>query len=220
MGRRGPKPKGKVKIRWSSKFSYAIGLLVTDGNLSSNGRHITLVSNDLKQVETFKKCLCLSNRISRHESGISRRDGFRIQFGDILFYKFLNKIGITARKSLTIGEIRIPRKYYFDFLRGHFDGDGTFYSYWDKRWRSSYMFYMYFYSASKKHIDWIRTQNRKYLSVTGHITKPKLDSTYSLRYAKAETLILLRQIYKNKNPCLSRKYLKIQKALGILGRSI
>jgi hypothetical protein len=28
MGKRGQKPKGKIKIKWSANFAYAIGLLI------------------------------------------------------------------------------------------------------------------------------------------------------------------------------------------------
>lgn len=220
MTRSGPKPKGKVTIKWSPEFAYAIGLLATDGNLASIKRHITLVSNDIDQVKTFKRCLRIDNKITRHQSGVSPRDGFRVQFGDVLFYAFLNSIGITARKSLTIGRLKIPTKYYFDFLLGHFDGDGTFWSYWDKRWRSSFMFYMYFYSASKKHIRWIQQQNQHLLGIKGHVVKNKSDVTYSLRYAKRETIILVRRMYRTGKPYLYRKYLKIQTALGTIGQSI
>ena len=57
MGKRGPKPKGKVKIMWSPHFAYAIGLLVTDGNLSPSGRHIHFTSKDLELVKLFQKAL-------------------------------------------------------------------------------------------------------------------------------------------------------------------
>ena len=180
---------------------------------------MSLSSNDIEQIENFKKCLGLDNKIGTNYSGTSTKKGFRIQFSDILFYKFLEKIGLSAHKSLTIGSVLVPRKYYFDFLRGHFDGDGTFFSYWDKRWKSSYMFYLCFYSASKNHINWLRSRNARYLGIKGHICKSKNDSTYSLRYAKGESLILLKHMYRNKNPRLSRKYLKIKKALAILGKS-
>ena len=63
MGKRGPKPKGKVKIKWSGNFAYAIGLLATDGCLSPDGRHITLTSKDLDQLETFMKCVGIKNKI-------------------------------------------------------------------------------------------------------------------------------------------------------------
>jgi len=56
MGKRGVKPKGKVNIKWSPNFAYAIGLLVTDGNLSPDGYHLNLTSKDLEQI----KNLCAS----------------------------------------------------------------------------------------------------------------------------------------------------------------
>ncbi len=218
MGKRGTKPQRKVKIKWSPKFAYAIGLLTTDGNLSSRRYNITLVSNDLAQIQCFKKCLGLSNIISKHHSGSSRKYGFHIQFGDKLFYNFLKSIGITPRKSLTIYKVLIPDKYFFDFLRGHFDGDGSFHSYWDPRWRSSFMFYTFFYSASKKHIYWLQKMIRAKLKINGYITKPITNSTYALRYAKQESMKLLRQLYYTAGlPLLKRKHLKLVKALATIG---
>ena len=152
-------------------------------------------------------------------SGTSKRLGFRIQFGDVNFYKFLLSIGLMPNKSKILGEIKIPDKYFFDFLRGHFDGDGTFYSYWDPRWKSSFMFYTEFISASKKHVLWLRDKIERFVKISGHITNDGRGLTCQLKYAKADSLKLLPKIYQNKNaPCLSRKYLKIKKALGIVGK--
>lgn len=219
MGIRGVKRKNKVKIVWSREFAYAIGLLVTDGNLSTLQKHISLSSNDREQIINFKNCLKLSNKISRNVSGTSEKIGYRIQFGDVLFYDFLLKIGITPRKSKTIGKVKIPDKYFFDFLRGHFDGDGTFHSYFDKRWKSSFMMYVYFYSASDAHIRWLQAKIHKFANISGYITESRKDSVIVLRYAKQESLILLKRMYRNTHPSLSRKYLKIKRALCIMGKS-
>jgi len=43
---------------------------------------------------------------------------FVIQIGDIVFYKFLLSIGLTPRKTKTIGSIKIPQKYFLIFLEG------------------------------------------------------------------------------------------------------
>jgi len=55
----------KVKIKWSPDFAYAIGLLTTDGSLSSDGRHMNLTSKDRGLIEIFKTCLGLKNKIGR-----------------------------------------------------------------------------------------------------------------------------------------------------------
>ena len=215
-------PLGKVKIKWSPDFAYAIGLIATDGNLSSNGRCTVFTSKDLEMINNFLKCLSISSKISmKARGGEKEKKYYYVQIGDINFYKFLNSIGLTPAKSKTIGIINIPDKYFFDFLRGHFDGDGTFYSYWDKRWRSSFMFYTEFISASKKHIDWIRGEIFKKIGIKGHITKSKNNSVYQLKYAKRESLRVLRKMYYKKEVvCLSRKRLKIDNVLAIIGEKL
>lgn len=216
------KPLGKIKIKWSPEFAYAIGLLVTDGSLSKDSRHIVLVSKDKEMIENFMKVLDFQNKIGRHSRGSSiDKKYFRVQFGDVNFYNFLLKIGLMPNKTKIIGDVKIPDKYFFDFLRGHFDGDGSFYSYWDPRWRSSYMFYTILISASKNHIEWLQKFIYKFLKIKGYITKSVNDSVYQLRYAKVESLKLLSKLYYNSNiVCLSRKRLKIRKALSIIGIKI
>ncbi len=216
------KPQGKVVIKWSPEFAYAIGLLVTDGNLSPDGRHFNFTSRDIELVELFKNALGLTNKIGRKaRGGETEKKYYVIQFGDVLFYAFCLKIGLHPNKSKTLAKIKVPKKYFFDFLRGHFDGDGTFHSYWDPRWKSSFMFYAIFLSASKAHIDWLREYIRQELGVVGYITKAITDSVYQLKYAKRESLIVLRAIYRNKKLIsLSRKKLKIEGVLGIVGESL
>lgn len=217
MGNRGTKPQGKVKIIWSENFAYAIGLLVTDGCLYNDGRHMSLTTKDIEQAENFKNCLGLKVKNGLKSGGASKKkDCYHIQFGDVLFYKFLESIGLSQAKSKTIGIIKIPDKYFFDYLRGCFDGDGTFYSYWDPRWRSSHMFYLEFVSASKKHIKWLQSILEKKIGVKGHITSDGKKSTQQLKYAKKEALVVINKMYYNPRViCLSRKKTKIQKALEI-----
>lgn len=213
----GIKPKGKVKLEWSPNFAYAIGLLATDGNLSPDGRHISLVSKDIEQVNNFIKCLGLDVKVGKTTSGYNGNSAHRVQFGDVLFYDFLETIGLYANKSKTISSLNILPQYFFDFLRGSFDGDGCFYSYWDKRWRSSHMFYMTFSSASMKHIEWLKEEIIDRTGSAGHISKAHSErSIYNLRCAKKEALVIIKKMYYNRKiVCLSRKRVKIEKALAI-----
>lgn len=212
----GARPKGKVKIKWSGQFAYALGLLATDGNVSRNGRHVDFTSKDKEQVNNFLNCLHIKVPIKEKKNKHSLC--WHVQFSDVLFLRFLEKIGIGPAKSKTLGAIKIPDQYFFDFLRGAFDGDGTFYSYWDPRWKSSFMFYVVFISASKKHIDWVRGELQNRLKVRGHITKSAKNSCYQLKYGKKEGLIIIKKMYKKNSVSLKRKRLKIKKALSILGQ--
>ncbi len=112
-------------IVWTPNLAYVIGLIATDGNLSKDGRHIDFTSKDIEQIQNLIKILDLKTKIGIKSSGTSNRKYYRTQFGNVKFYKFLLYIGLTPAKSKTLGKLKIPDKYFADFLRGHLDGDGS-----------------------------------------------------------------------------------------------
>jgi intein/homing endonuclease len=214
---RGPKPKSKVEIKWSVDFAYAIGLIVSDGNVARNGRTITFASKDIDQIENFLKALKISNSIGIVNKGLKNQT-YRAQISDVYFWNFLETIGIHPNKSKTIGCVVIPKDFFFDFIRGVFDGDGSIYSYIDTRWKGSLMFYISFASGSNDFIQWMQTEIQNQIHIKGHITKPSgRNSVYQLRYAKQESLRLLEKMYEKEGTIsLSRKRLKIKKILGTI----
>ena len=134
-------PQSKVSTKWSGNLAYAIGLIAADGCLNKDGRHLWFSSKDLELIEKFKKSLGLSNKIGKYaRGGETEKRYFCITFGDINFHSFLNSIGLTPAKSKTIKFVKIPKNYFADFLRGLFDGDGSFYTFRDKRWPNSFSF--------------------------------------------------------------------------------
>ncbi|HSE34902.1 MAG TPA: LAGLIDADG family homing endonuclease [Candidatus Paceibacterota bacterium] len=215
MGKRGPAPKGKVQIKWSPSFAYAIGLITTDGNLSSDKRHISFTSKDLLLAKNFCTALKIPCKISQKARARGQEKIYYVvQFSDVVFYQFLVSIGLMPRKSKVMKEIKIPDAYARDFLRGHFDGDGTLYAYVDKRWKNSYMFYTAFVSASEEHILWIRDLIRRRLGAKGHISKAKRSSVYQLRFGKGESLKIFKNMYYGREViCLTRKYRKFSSFL-------
>lgn len=222
MGLRGPKPKRGVVV-WSPKLAYAVGLIASDGSLSVSGRHIDLTSKDREQLLNFMGCIDKEVKISMKAPRYGSEGIARIQFSDVVLYNFFLSIGLTPRKSLTIGALDIPDKLFFDFLRGSFDGDGCFYSYFDPRWKNSFMFYLNFVSASEKHMQWIQETVERLCGAGGHrvFTGRVGHKIHSLRYAKKATLKLLKLMYPNtKAVSLSRKRLKIEKALRIVGECL
>ncbi len=222
MGKRGPKPKGKVKIMWSPNFAYALGLLATDGCLSNDGRHIILTSIDKDQLDNFNLCLGTNFHIGTKSSGAGKK-AYVLQFGDVLLFNFLEQIGITKKKSLTIGEVQIPDVYFWHFLRGCFDGDGCTYSYMDPRWKSSFMFYLSFASSSLKFIKWIQDNVNKRIALTSHVSvSPRpINAHYQLKFSKYSAVKLIEKMYeKSAGMYLKRKRLKIDQSLGMMALKV
>lgn len=206
-------------MRWSSDLAYAIGLITTDGSLSIDGRHINLASKDIEQIETFARLLQLKNKIGQKKSSFNPNGKyFQIQFGNVKLYRFLLTVGLTPNKTKTLGSLKIPDRYFADFLRGHLDGDGFTFSYWDKRWKSSFMLYTGFISASRLHLEWIKDTICKLYKIEGKI-KFSGRSTFQLLYAKKSSILLLKKIYHHPDiPHLSRKRFKIEQALDIINK--
>lgn len=201
------KKPSNIIFKWTTELAYAVGLLVTDGCLSNDGRHIILRSIDREQLENFKKCLHLKNKL-----GIAR-----IQFGSVKFYRWLESIGLFSNKTYTIGAIKIPDIFFRDFLRGHLDGDGSVTVYddsYNSRINKSYVyirFFIRFISASHVHIEWLRKKINILCGVKGDLfeIKPrdsKHVSVWQIKYMKKESLKLLNFLYYSPNViCLSRK---------------
>lgn len=137
-----------------------------------------------------------------------------------IFIVFLVGVGIGPNKSRTIKQVLVPSKYFFDFVRGVYDGDGSSYSYWDKRWRSSFVFYVELASASKDFICWLRKNILKMSGISGHTTGGGKIFTHQLKYAKRESIILLKRMYRPGVVCLSRKRLKNENILGNIGKRL
>ncbi len=225
MGKRGPKPgfniKRRISEKWSPQLAYAVGLLATDGCLSPPFSLIDLTSAEQEQLENFRKCLGVDLNITKKYSG--GREYLRIQFKNVVFYNFLLSIGLTPAKSKTLGPIAVPDEYFFHFLRGVFDGDGCTYSYWDPRWKSSFMFYLSIATASRSFLDWLQESIFSRLAIRGHITSAKGKAVcYQLRYAKADATKVIHRMYAKAPPgtYLSRKHLKIQKMFAIVGERL
>lgn len=209
--------KNKVKIEWSPNFAYAMGLIVSDGCVSKDGRHISFVSVDEEQIHNYLLALNIVVKYDVTHSGYKGGMAYRIQFSDVNFWKFLNSIGIHPAKSKTIGKLAIPKEFFFDFVRGVFDGDGCVYSYFDKRWRSSFMFYVSFASAGEIFINWFKMMITEQLNIKGHLSTSGLRDLWQLRYAKAEGRTLIDKMYENKGSIyLSRKRLKIDGILSTM----
>ena len=214
--RPGPKPKRLVDVQWRPELAYAIGLLVSDGSLSKNGRHIDFTSKDVALIKVFQSCLGISHiTIGTKKSGSShKKQYYRVQFGDVHFHQWLRDIGVTPDKSKTVAAVTIPDIFFFDFVRGIFDGDGTIYQSIDNRWKNSTVISLGFASGSEAFLKWLKKRLTESLEVTGFISQGARVN--QLRYGKSDTVKIYSAMYHDSNcPKLDRKFAKMQKILRI-----
>jgi hypothetical protein len=225
---RGPAPDPSLPAPdvASADVAYALGLAATDGNLSGDGRHMSFVSKDRDLVETFVRCLTLATpvRILRTRAG---GVFYRVQWADRRVYRWLLAVGLMPAKSLRLGPLAIPDERFADFVRGCIDGDGSILVYADRYHATKKATYVYerlyvsLVSASLPFLEWIRTTVTRLANLRGRLHERRLPGrrpTWTLRYAKAESIEMIRWMYYTPHvPCLARKRVTAERVLTGLG---
>ena len=124
--------------------AYYLGLLFADGcnNVPRNSIHLDLQIDDKEIIEKFKLDIG-SNRplriINKKDTQIGNRivkaDNIKPQVCLELSSKHLSesleKHGMVKNKSLVLDFPKISESLYSHFIRGYFDGDGSFYTFLD-----------------------------------------------------------------------------------------
>lgn len=207
------KPAKFISTKWNEKLAYAIGLLTSDGCLSSDKRHIEFSSKDKEQVENLMRCLNLNNKITKKtRSNEKIKKYYHIQFGSVQFYKFLKSVGLISQKSKLLQKVKVPKRFFRDFLRGLFDGDGSFGKFTHPE--SQYpQLRLRFASGSSNFLKWLHQRIKKEIGTKGFIVKGNRKE--DLTFGKQDSLKILKYMYYSPNViCLSRKFQKVKTLLA------
>lgn len=195
---------------WTPELAYAVGLIATDGCLSSDRKTVVQVSKDRDLIETFRRCIGSQAKISWN------RNAYRVHMCDVGLYRWLQTIGLSQRKSLTLGPVRVPDAVFLHFVRGLLDGDGSILVSMVVPNPRAYPHHRYqrlrvqFLSASERHATWLRAELRRLLGLEGWLdvrVKPGVHLQYVIRYSKHESIALLTALYADPlAPRLERKW--------------
>jgi hypothetical protein len=168
-----------------------VGLIAADGCLSTrNPNLVSFTSKDTELIRTYQYCLQTSAPV--YQSVRS----YEIRISDSDYRAFLESIGLTPAKSKTIGALKIPDKYFRDFMRGCIDGDGCI----------SSALVVIIGSASSSFIGWLQETVERLAGITGHLYNYPTKRFTALSYCKSKSLRLLPWLYYSRDlPCLSRK---------------
>jgi len=113
--------------KWTPNMAYVLGFIYADGNIIYTKRNTwfwSLQINDREILGEIKKALNSEHIISKKKKYNNQKQSYRLQVGSKDMCEDLMRLGLTERKSKTILLPKIPKKYFPDFLRGYFDGDG------------------------------------------------------------------------------------------------
>jgi hypothetical protein len=166
---RGPRRREPATAGWTRELAYAIGLLATDGNLSKDGRHLTVTSADPDLLTVLRACLALQANVRQIGT---RGRCYRIQWSDRRLYERVGHVGLSPAKSRTLGALAIPDEYFSDFARGCIDGDGSIVVYVDRyhryaRRESTRLLPWIYYASAIPCLARKRARSEPFLRLTG-----------------------------------------------------
>lgn len=185
---------------------YVVGLITTDGCLSKDGRHIDITSKNRKHLEAVKDALGLKVKIGLKTSGGNLMYP-RLQFGDVNFYRFLENIGLSKKKSLVLREIDINGKYFRDFLRGVIDGDGSICT-WIHKSNFHRQWSLRIVSAAPIFINWLKRRVEEKYGVRGRVhayIRDGRNNLYLLKFGKLAAKVIISDIYYKDSLALGGK---------------
>ncbi len=120
---------------WTSEMSYVLGYVTADGCIAAskdrknNPLTFNITSAEKKHLYRLRNVLGSEHKIGKKSGGSSNIIAYQLQIRNPIITKDLINLGILPRKTYNLSPIKVPEKYFPDFVRGFFDGDGTVYIY-------------------------------------------------------------------------------------------
>jgi len=109
-------------------MAYVLGYIAADGNISIGKRgncYLALEGIDKELIGDIKRVLGSGHTITSRRRNVGWNKTYRLQIGSKEMVGDLIKLGLTPNKAKRMCLPSIPKKYFGDFVRGYFDGDGN-----------------------------------------------------------------------------------------------
>jgi predicted DNA-binding protein YlxM (UPF0122 family) len=215
---------------WSKEMAYVLGLILTDGNISSDNAQISITMKEGYLLENIKKILKSEHPVK----SIKNTDMYYFGFCRNKMRDKLVELGITSNKSLKVNFPDVPDKFLSHFIRGVFDGDGSVFfepsrkiplrvsstngsvSFIPRSNKSSLR--VSFTSGSKAFITTLESSLHLHAGLPKRTIYERLQKrmSYYIRYCHEDSLKFFDYIYEgaNKSLRIDRKYLKFLEGMG------
>ena len=124
----------------SPNKAYILGFLFADGSLNKDKQTISmsLQEDDWDILEKIRneidseKQLEFLNYSNKKDFGYTYKNQYRLSMFSKYMCESLINIGMVQNKSLILEFPNIPKEFHSHFIRGYFDGDGSFCAYYTK----------------------------------------------------------------------------------------
>lgn len=112
----------------SREMYYILGYWYADGGIyqKQGGTYFDISSIDKEQIVKIRDAMEIKTSIL--EDKTNENTSYRVMVGNKkLVENLVERFDVPYRKTdkITINKDKIPEKYFYDFLRGYFDGDGS-----------------------------------------------------------------------------------------------
>jgi len=204
-------------------MAYILGFFAADGYITvnrRNGQYWCIQIKDGELLNEIKKTIKSTHTISLRKSKENANDLFRIQIGSIEMCDDLRRLGFNENKTKNMSIPKVPNKYFIDFVRGYFDGDGNVWVGLVKKGKNtrSWVIQTAFTSCSYNFLEKLRLRLDQIDVKKGVLRKTKKNA-YRLVYSVFGSLKLYKlmynrlygsKLYLNRKKRVFEKYIKMK----------
>ena len=200
-------------------MAYLLGFFAADGYITVNkrgGQFWCIQITDKKLLESIKKVIKADHKISvRLPRKLKESTLFRLQIGSVEMCNDLRRLGFSERKTRSLVVPNVPKKYFSDFVRGYFDGDGNI---WQgeihkKRKTKFRVLKLVFTSCSYEFIKELHVKLSLFNIIGGYIYRPQNKQFCRLQFSTSNALKLYDFMYNRSVKDFSGLYLKRKKII-------
>jgi len=195
---------------WTPEMAYILGFMYADGNIvkTKRGNHyVAIYTADEPLLVAMAKCMQSEHKIAERKSETGAN--YRIQIGSKEWFEDLGKLGLFPDKTSRMRLPEIPEKYFGDFVRGYFDGDGNVWKglIHKDRATATLTIQVSFTSCSQKYLSDLRLSLQILGIKGGGIFTPKKLNYSRLTFSSNDALKIYEIMYNSQH----KLYLKRKK---------
>jgi len=191
--------------KWTKNMAYVLGFFAADGYITVNkrgGQFWCVQITDGELLESIKEVIEAEHKISVRLPNKNKPNEsimYRLQVGSIEMCDDLRRLGFSERKTKSLVIPNIPKKYFPDFVRGYFDGDGCIWmgGIHKKRKTKHNVLKLTFTSCSYEFIKELKNRLSLFGLEGGCIYKPKNKHFCRLQFSTSNALKLYNLMYND-----------------------